>query len=291
MSKILTKISLISLFIYSIVVTFMLFQGVNPKKILHKYFSEVENDEKVNVEDEYKFITELLDDYFLIDKSMDSKKKYDDLSNKTQSGISSNFLLEFKSTIDLYIKNGALRDYELLKVIRNQKSKNYKVFVVMKSKFPQETQKEFLMGIDLKLNKDQDDNINLSEWKEKILTTRSKELLSKDIFLTESVATELRLPCDFISVAPIKNHQSVKMSWDSKNRKIKFVPNGILKDNVQFKTQCKDRFFVFNFTSDDNYQTIFYAFDMNDGVVIEKELTQREKDIKALESKMGVKVR
>lgn len=50
------------------------------------------------------------------------------------------------------------------------------------------------------------------------------------------------------------------MSWDSKNRKIRFLANEKLEDGAQFKAQCKDRAFTLNLVSDDELQTIFYAF-------------------------------
>jgi len=148
------------------------------------------------------------------------------------------------------------------------------------------------MEVDLRIsgNVIQQNNYALDYWEEKVLTRAPEILTSTTILADQNSYTELRLPCNFQHVGPVKNHENVALNLESRNKLIKFKLKESLTDTAKYKASCKSHIFELDLITDDKVQTIYHAFNMSDGTKKFKKLSEREKLIRTLESHMDVKV-
>jgi hypothetical protein len=102
--------------------------------------------------------------------------------------------------------------------------------------------------------------------------------------------TELRLSCSFQYVGPVKNHENIEVNFESRNKLIKVRAKETFNDIAEYKASCKDRVFKLDLDSDDESQTVYHAFNLNDGKKKYRRLTEREKLIKILETHIDVEV-
>ena len=258
-----------------------------------KYWGASDFNYKQNTEEEFDFIRRLLGIYYNIESESSQKEKYNNMSELLSNDIDPNFLDEFKNTLDLYVKSKASRSFSLKKVLRNKEEKStYKVFLEMTSKFPKEKIKTFLMEVDLVVSANviQQNSYTLSHWGEKVLTRAPEVLTSTTILADQNSYTELRLPCNFQHIGPVKNHENVALNLESRNKLIKFKLRESLTDTAKYRASCKSHIFELDLVTDDKAQTIYHAFNMSDGTKKFKKLSEREKLIRTLESHMDVKV-
>lgn len=284
---------LILLFSYSAGMTYFALNEINPKNLVAKYIGQPTSDYVEDTEREFKFIRGLLDEYYIINPDDGPSRKFEAISKISSSSIDSNFLNEFKNTLNLYAKNKGKRSYNLKKVLKNKENKStYWVFLKMETQFPKEEKESFLMEVNLTLTIDpmKNENYQLSKWSERVLTRSPEILTSKKVLVDVDAYTELRLPCNFQYVGPVKNHEGVEVNLESRNKIIKFKPKEPLSQVAEYRASCKDRVFILDLENDDQIQTLYHAFKMNDGQKKYKKLTEREKLIRILESNMDVKV-
>ena len=277
--------------VYSGVTTYAIYSEFDLKSYVLSYTGSESSDYKANPEAEYGFVRQVLEDYFVIEKGVNQKEKYDSIASIVADGIKSDFLVEFKNAIDIYAEQNAVRNYDLKKIFRDKKeSLSYVVFLNMKNEFPKEKE-GFLMKIKLSLKPDSlSKSYRIKSWTEKILPLPSKLLSLKDVYVDQSSFTELKLPCDFQHVGPVKGHKNVAVSLESRGRLIKFKPQDKLIDHANYKASCKKQVFTLNLISDENLHTVYQAFNYSYGVSKIRKLTEREKRIRLLEKHMGVKV-
>lgn len=294
MLKAIKRIFILALFSYSGAVTYMAIEGINPLRFADNYLETDANSAPLNVAAEYQFIIRLFDDYFLIDRSASQRQKRQAIENKISHKISGNFMNNFTETIGLYVDGKAERSYNLIKILRDKKKVNgYTVLVEVKSKFPKEPKQNFLMHVDLLIKSYRGQgktNYKIVEWKERIAPAVPKQFSKPEVLIGQSGDTEITLPCDFESVAPIKNHKAVDLNLDAKNRLIRFKPKDDISGIAKFRASCRDRIYNLDLLADEQYQTVFHAFNVRDGIAKKRRLTRREKLIRTLESHMNVKV-
>lgn len=278
--------------VYSATMSYFALNGVNPKVFIESLIGKSGSDYIENVEQEFEFIRELLDEYYVIQPEDSQSKKYSSLSDLSSQNIDSNFLQEFKNTLDLYAKHKGQRTYTLKKVLKDKVDKSsYRVFLEMETKFPNEPGVDFLMEVVLSIENDSlTKDYKLLKWAERVLTRPPEILTSKKVMITPNAYTELRLPCSFQYVGPVKNHENIEVNLESRNRLIKVRAKETLNNVAEYKASCKERVFKLDLESDDKSQTVYHAFSMNDGKKKYRRLTEREKLIKILETHMGVEV-
>lgn len=121
--------------------------------------------------------------------------------------------------------------------------------------------------------------------------TRPPEILtSKTVLIDQNAYAELKLPCSFQYVGPVKGAEDIEANLEAKNKLIKFKAKEILAEATQYKATCKNRIFKLNLEQDENTQTLYQALNISDGIAKVRKLTEREKIIQVLEKHMDVKV-
>jgi len=272
--------------------SYFAFNEINPSVFVKNLIGQSNSNYVENVGKEFEFIRRLLDGYYIIQPEDSQTKKYKSLSVLSSSEIDLNFLQEFENTLNLYARNKGQRTYTLKKVLKNKENKSsYRIFLEMETKFPDEPQDIFLMEINLSLENDSfTGQYKLLTWDERVLTRPPEALTSKKMLVDQNAYTELKLPCSFQYVGPVKNHENIEVNLESRNKLIKLKAKETLNDIAEYKASCKDRVFKFDIESDEKNQTIYHAFNMNDGKKKHRKLTEREKLIKILETHMDVEV-
>ena len=293
MIKKLKKFLILSLISYSGLMTYFAINQLNPISVGEKILGRSGQDHIRNIEDEFSFIQELLNAYYTINPEDSQQKKHMLVATLVSNDIDSDFIKEYKNTVNLYTSKKASRSFNLKKVLRDkEKTSSYKVFLDMTSKFPNEKEKRFLMEIDLIIKADpiQPNKYSLSSWQEKVLTRPPELLTSTKVLVDKTAFTELRLPCNFQYVGPTKNHENIAVNLESRNKVIKLKTKEALTSPAEYTASCKNHIFHLDLETDDKNQTIFHAFNMSDGTKKFRKLSEREKLIRTLESHMDVKV-